>query len=84
MLYTNFQPSDPCAAASENISFDFGHFAGKSLYEIGENGNFGEKFKQQKNGNQWTTKQPWNPPKPDCSLLGTDFFQSKSDVIYSF
>ena len=37
MLYTNFQPPTPCAAGSENISFDFGHFAGtgtgpKTLY----------------------------------------------------
>ena len=43
MLCTNFQPSDPSAAVSENISFVFSHFAGKPKYEIGENGNFGEK-----------------------------------------
>ena len=33
MLHTNFQPSSPCAAASENSFCVFGHFSVKSLYK---------------------------------------------------
>ena len=47
MLYTNFKPQTPCAAGSENISFEFGHFAGKSLHKIGEKTQFWRKSRFQ-------------------------------------
>jgi hypothetical protein len=47
MLYTNFQPPTPCAAGVDTISFDLGHFAGKSLYKIGEKTQFWRKSRFQ-------------------------------------